>query len=199
MGAHHLADAEPARLTRVAGRGALVASTALALTGSGAGLALAHTDPGDGHGGGSGHGSGHGSGNGSGHGSEHRVASSAAATCDPELASRLADGLLGDLGLTSSPEQLCAASPDGQSSPPQGSSGQTSSGQDSSTQGSSDQGTSSSTAPTGSDSTPAPAPAARTAAAPATPTNPVDIPPAPGETKVIDLPDRPSGHSGRRT
>jgi hypothetical protein len=27
----------------------------------------------------------------------------------------------------------------------------------------------------------------------------VDIPPAPGETKVIDLPDRPTGHSGRRT
>jgi len=207
MGAHHLADTEPARLTRVAGRGALVASTALALTGSGAGLALAHTDHGDGHGGGSGHGSGHG--NGHGNGNSHRVASSAAATCDPELASRLADGLLGDLGLTSSPEQLCAGSTssDGRSSSrqasPQGSSGQSASGHGSSDHGSSehgssDQGSSASTAPTGSDSTPAPAPA-RSASAPATPTNPVDIPPAPGEVKTIDLPDRPSGHSGRRT
>ena len=197
MGAHHLADTEPARLTRVAGRGALVASTALALTGSGAGLALAHTDHGDGHGGGSGHGSGHGNG----HGNGHRVASSAAATCDPELASRLADGLLGDLGLTSSPEQLCAGSSgsDGQSSSRQGSSGQSSSGHGSPDQGSSDQGSTASTAPSGSHATPAPAPAARTAAAPATPTNPVDIPPAPGEVKTIDLPDRPSGHSGRRT
>jgi hypothetical protein len=189
MGAHHLADTEPARLTRVAGRGALVASTALALTGSGAGLALAHTDPGDGHGGGSGHGSGHGNG----HGNGHRVASSAAATCDPELASRLADGLLGDLGLTSSPEQLCAGSSGGESSSRQGSPDQSSSGH-----GSSDQGSSASSAPGGSDSTPTPAPA-RTAAAPAMPTNPVDIPPAPGEVKTIDLPDRPSGHSGRRT
>jgi hypothetical protein len=188
MGAHHLADAEPARLTRVAGRGALVASTALALTGSGAGLALAHTDPGDGHGGGSGHGSEDGSG--------HRVASSAAATCDPEIASRLADGLLGDLGLTSSPEQLCAAATGSPGSSGQGSSGQGPSGQGSSDQGSSDHGSSSS-APTGSASTPAPAPA-RAATAPATPTNPVDIPPAPGETKVIDLPDRPTGHSGRQ-
>jgi hypothetical protein len=187
MGAHHLADTEPARFTRVAGRGALVASTALALTGSGAGLALAHTDPGDGHGSGSGHGSGNG----------HRVAS-AAATCDPEVASRLADGLLGDLGLTSSPEELCAGttSGHGQGSSGQGSSGQYSSGQGSSGHDSSGQNPSQNPAPSGSGSATTAAPA-RTAAAPATPTNPVDIPPAPGETKVIDLPARPSGHSGR--
>lgn len=184
MGAHHLVDAETARLTRVAGRGALVASTALALTGSGAGLALAHPDhdPGDGRDAG-----------GSGHDSGHRVASSAAATCDPEVASRLADGLLGDLGLTSSPDELCAGSTSGHG---RGSADQDSSGQGSSGQGSSGQNPSRGTAPSGSGST-TPAAPARTAAAPATPTNPVDIPPAPGETKVIDLPARPSGHSGR--
>ncbi len=174
MGAHHL-DTEAIPLARVAGRGALVASTALALTGAGTGLALAHDTGGSGHGADDrDHGSRHASG--------HDVASSSDARCDPRLADRLTDGLLGDLGLTSSPEELCGAASrgDGQNAAARQQSTDTRSGS-----GSSDDGSGSAAS-----ATPA-------SAAPAAPANPDDVPPAPGETKVIDLPEQPSGHSGR--
>lgn len=162
MSAHRIQDEGPADVVRLVGRGVVATTAALTLTGAGAGLALATP----GHGG-----DGHGNGHGNGHGSGHEDGDSGRSAQDPADCGASGDdlvgGLLGDLGLG-------------------GSHGQESSQNVSCDTGSSDSsGSQESTSSSDADGT-------QQASAPRqyTPANPDDIPPAPGETKVIDIPDR---------
>ena len=184
MGAHHAETAEAPTLAR-ATRGALVASTVLALFGAGAGLALATPEHGgglgSGHGSGHGHGHGNGNGDGNGNGNENENDErSSDQSCDTGTRG-VTGGLLGELGLTSSPKQLCDTS---------GSSG---SGAASTDPGSSDAQSAAPAQP--APARPAPARPVVRPTAPSGSTNPEDIPPVLGQTKVIQLPKHPAGQT----
>jgi hypothetical protein len=160
MSAHRIQDERPADVVRLVGRGLVATTAALTLTGAGAGPALATP----GHGGdghGNGHGNGHEDGESSGY-SDQDPADCGASGDD------LVGGLLGDLGLggSHSRDSSHAASCD---------TGSSSDDSDS-------QGTSSSSDSSGTQQASAPRQY--------TPSNPADIPPPPGETKIIDIPDR---------
>lgn len=164
MGAHHAETTELPRLTRVAGRGVLVASSALALTGAGAGAALATPD--------------HGSDHESDHGWEHgwddgHDSGWSDEACDTGSSEGSTDDLLGELGLASTPDELCDTSHPADEGWDDG-------------HGDAHGGA------------PAPAPSGDTGVQPAaqsSSTNPEDVPGAPGTTRTIDLPDRPAGQA----
>ncbi len=166
MSAHRIQDERPADVVRLVGRGVVATTAALTLTGAGAGLALATP----GHGGDDhGHGNGHEDGDPSGR-SAHD--SSDPADCGAS-GDDLMGGLLGDLGLGGSRGQNSS----------QGASCDTGSSDSSDSSGSSGgQGSSSSSDGSGTQQA--------SAQRQYTPSNPDDIPPAPGETKIIDIPDR---------
>jgi hypothetical protein len=166
MGAHRTMD-RTLDVTRVVGHGVTATSVALALAGTGAGLATASSHD-DGYGYEYGYEDGHGGEHGHG---EHGDGEDTGADCGP--GDGLVGGLIGDLGLSGSSGQPCAedasghGTDDGASTP-----------------------TASSSTPTASSRTDGGAGTHR--AAVPTSTNPDDIPPAPGETKVIDIPDDPT-------
>jgi hypothetical protein len=172
MGAHRTED-RPTDVARLVGRGAVATSAALALAGTGAGLAFA--TPGHDDGSGS-SGSGWGS-SGSGHGNSghaSRTASSDRSCQSPD--DDLVGGLLGDLGLGHSGR-------DG---------GSRSRHCDDGASGSADPASSASSSSSSSSSNSGTQQVSATQAAQSRITNPDDVPPAPGETKILDLPDHPS-------
>lgn len=179
MGTHQIQVDRTPDLARVVGRGAMATSVALALAGTGAGFATA--SPTHGHGDDDGHGSeqGHGNQDGegySGYSSDRDDGYDVASTdCGPGDEA-FVGGLLGDLGLSGSSSERCATDgADGGTSGTSASSGSTPSSTDTATDTATDTGARRAAAPS----------------APATAVNPDDVPPAPGETKVIDLPDTP--------
>lgn len=165
MSAHRIQDERPADVIRLVGRGVLATTAVLTLTGASAGLAVATP----GHGGDDhGHGSGHETGLSEHSGSDE---SSDPADCGSS-GDDLVGGVLGDLGLGGSPH-------DGS--------------QDASCDtDSSDDSQDSSSESTSAASTSSPSSGMQQASVPRhdTPSNPDDIPPAPGETKITDIPDR---------
>ena len=172
MGEHHVLETEPG-WARIAGRGAVAATAVLAVGGTGAGLANAspgHHDPGD----------------------STESADSTRVDCDVDGGS--VGGLLGDLGLGHSTDQLCSSDRSSSGGNDASDSSERSRGSHSSTSGSSDNEHDGNDGAHGStqaqQSTPSQSSASTTPAASSTPVNPDDIPPAPGETKVIDIPDR---------